>query len=106
MTTLNITYDGMSADLPVEMDGHVSDADVRRIAVEVVRTGGVPGMHLAHSETLEFPLHLSDAQARADLLAMTPHGWRASAERREAVIAAPFEVTVAIRYDWIVKTQE
>ncbi|MFI8608688.1 putative RNA methyltransferase [Pseudomonas sp. NPDC077649] len=64
-----------------------------------------PGMHLAHSETLEFPLHLSDAQARADLLAMTPHGWRASAERREAVIAAPFEVTVAIRYDWIVKIQ-
>ena len=64
------------------------------------------GMHLAHSETLLFPLHLADTQARADLLAMTPHGWRASAERREAVIAEPFEVTVAIRYDWIVKTQE
>ena len=65
-----------------------------------------PGMHLAHSETLQFPLHLARPEARADLLAMTPHGWRASAERREAVIAAPFEVTVAIRYDWIVKTQE
>lgn len=65
-----------------------------------------PGMQLAHSETLEFALHLADAQARADLLAMTPHGWRASAERREAVIAAPFEVTVAIRYDWIVKDQD
>ncbi|WP_333984183.1 putative RNA methyltransferase [Ectopseudomonas khazarica] len=62
------------------------------------------GMHLAHSETLQFPLHLAEAQARADLLAMTPHGWRASAERREAVIATPFEVTVSIRYDWIVKT--
>ena len=48
MTTLNIPYDGMSADVPVELDGHVSDADVRRIAVEVVRSGGVPGMHLAH----------------------------------------------------------
>lgn len=64
-----------------------------------------PGMHLAHSETLEFPLHLADAQARADLLAMTPHGWRASVERREAVIAEPFDVTVSIRYDWITKTQ-
>ena len=39
-----------------------------------------PGMHLAHSETLSFPLLLANAQARADLLAMTPHGWRASAE--------------------------
>ena len=62
------------------------------------------GMRLAHSETLSYELQLDNAQARADLLAMTPHGWRASAERREAVIAAPFEVTVAIRYDWIVKT--
>lgn len=60
-----------------------------------------PGMHLAHSETLSFRLLLETEQARADLLAMTPHGWRASAERRAAVIAESFEVTVAIRYDWI-----
>ncbi|MGE8498421.1 MAG: putative RNA methyltransferase [Pseudomonas sp.] len=59
------------------------------------------GMHLAHSETLQFTLHLATPEARADLLAMTPHGWRASAERRAAVIAEPCEVTVAIRYDWI-----
>lgn len=65
-----------------------------------------PGMHLAHSETLSFPLLLADTQARADLLAMTPHGWRASAERRAAVIAEPFEVTVAIRYDWIEKNKD
>ncbi|MBF7729687.1 putative RNA methyltransferase [Pseudomonas sp. N040] len=58
------------------------------------------GLQLAHSETLEFVLHLDDAQARADLLAMTPHGWRASAERRAAVIAAELEVSVSIRYDW------
>ncbi|MBS7663477.1 methyltransferase domain-containing protein [Pseudomonas lalucatii] len=61
------------------------------------------GLRLAHSETLRFALPLASAEARADLLAMTPHGWRASAERRNAVIAAPFEVTVAIRYDWIEK---
>ncbi len=61
------------------------------------------GMQLAHSETLSFKLSLHSAEARADLLAMTPHGWRASAERREAVIANPCQTTVAIRYDWIVK---
>jgi 23S rRNA (guanine745-N1)-methyltransferase len=64
------------------------------------------GMQLAHSETLRFTLSLDSAEARADLLAMTPHGWRASAERRAAVIARPLQVTVAIRYDWIVKTRE
>lgn len=60
-----------------------------------------PGMHLAHSETLNYRLQLDNAEDRADLLAMTPHGWRANAERRAAVIAAPLEVTIAIRYDWI-----
>ncbi|WKN20882.1 putative RNA methyltransferase [Azotobacter vinelandii] len=60
-----------------------------------------PGMRLAHSETLSYRLRLDAAGDRADLLAMTPHGWRANAERRAAVIAAPLEVTIAIRYDWI-----
>jgi len=59
------------------------------------------GMRLVDSETLSFEMQLDDAQARADLLAMTPHGWRASAERRAAVIEAPLNVRVAIRYDWI-----
>jgi len=58
-------------------------------------------MHLAHSETLTFELQLDSADDRADLLAMTPHGWRASAERRAAVIEAPLRVRAAIRYDWI-----
>src|SRR5690606_22930238 len=44
------------------------------------------GMTLQHSETLEFKLTLEKGQDRANLLAMTPHGWRASAERRAAVI--------------------
>ena len=48
MATLNITYNGLSADLPLELDGPVSDGDVRRIAVEVVRSGGAAGLHLAH----------------------------------------------------------
>ncbi|MBX9762948.1 MAG: methyltransferase domain-containing protein [Pseudomonadaceae bacterium] len=62
------------------------------------------GMRLAHSENLTFTLKLTCSQARADLLAMTPHGWRASAEKRAAVIAEDFDVTVAIRYDWIEKS--
>ena len=48
MATLNITYNGLSADYPLELDGQVTDADVRRIALEVVRAGGVNGLHLPH----------------------------------------------------------
>ena len=40
MAVLNITHNGFSSD--VEMDlVDVSDADIRRVAVEVVRSGGV-----------------------------------------------------------------
>ena len=62
------------------------------------------GMQLQHSETLTFELHLSEPQDRANLLAMTPHGWRASAERRAAVIEhpEPLIVTVSMRYDFFV----
>lgn len=60
------------------------------------------GMHHLHSEYLTYDLDLVDRQSRADLLAMTPHGWRASAERRSAVIeqSKPFVVTVSVRYDY------
>jgi len=62
------------------------------------------GMSLAHSETLEFTLSLADPKDRANLLAMTPHGWRASAERRTEVIehAEPLRVSVSMRYDYFV----
>jgi hypothetical protein len=46
MAVLNITYNGQSADCPLELDGAVSDADVRRIAVELVRSGGLAGLRL------------------------------------------------------------
>jgi 23S rRNA (guanine745-N1)-methyltransferase len=63
------------------------------------------GMTHAHSEVLEFRLSLVEAKARADLLAMTPHGWRASAEKRAQVIdqPEPFVVTVSMRYDYFVR---
>ncbi len=62
------------------------------------------GMTLAHSETLKFKIKLIDGPSRANLLAMTPHGWRASAERRAKVIEQPrpFVVTVSMRYDYFV----
>ncbi|PWB34562.1 SAM-dependent methyltransferase [Pseudomonas sp. SDI] len=62
------------------------------------------GMLHAHSETLSFALSLASPVDRANLLAMTPHGWRASAEKRRCVIeqAEPFEVTVSMRYDYFV----
>ncbi len=48
MATLNITYNGLSADVPIVLETQVSDADVRRIAVELVRSGGVPGLQIAN----------------------------------------------------------
>jgi hypothetical protein len=44
MATLNITLDGLSADVPVELERSINDEDVRRIAVELVRSGGVPSL--------------------------------------------------------------
>lgn len=46
MATLNITYNGISADYRLEVDFALSDSDVRRIAVEVVRSGGLRGLRV------------------------------------------------------------
>ena len=46
MATLNITYNGMSADVPMELETRVTDNDIRRIAVEVVRSGGARGLYI------------------------------------------------------------
>jgi hypothetical protein len=43
---LNITWNGVSADTDVNVDFSVSDRDLKRIAVELVRSGGVVGMHV------------------------------------------------------------
>lgn len=47
MAVLNITYHGMSADLPGDVDHRLADDEVRRIAVEVVRSGDLPGLQVA-----------------------------------------------------------
>jgi len=46
MAILNITYSGLSADYQLDVDYNLTDADVRRIAVEVVRAGGVRGLRV------------------------------------------------------------
>ncbi|MCW5802912.1 MAG: hypothetical protein KIT31_11045 [Deltaproteobacteria bacterium] len=46
MAILNITYMGQSADYELALDAHTSDADIKRIAIEVVRAGGVRGLHV------------------------------------------------------------
>ena len=50
------------------------------------------------SETLSYPLHLGDAEQIADLLAMTPHLYRASAEgRARAAALTALSLTVEVR---------
>lgn len=44
---LNITYNGLSADYPLDGVYQLDDRDVRRIAIEVVRSGGVRGLQVA-----------------------------------------------------------
>ncbi len=48
MAVLNITYNGLSADYDMDVDYNLSDEDVRRIAVEVIRSGGLRGLHIAN----------------------------------------------------------
>lgn len=48
MATLNITWNGLSADYALELDSLISDADIKRIAVEVIRNGNVPGLAVPH----------------------------------------------------------
>jgi hypothetical protein len=60
MAILNITYNGLSADYPVELDHQLTDADVRRVAVEVVRAGNVPGLQIANLAEDAFALYVVD----------------------------------------------
>ncbi|GGL93512.1 rRNA methyltransferase [Pseudomonas asuensis] len=94
---------GPARDHLIELRQRLYD-DVRDYD-EAKHLQGLPAeLTLASTEALSFRLSLETREARADLLSMTPHGWRVNAERRERVLAEPFEVTVAVRYDWITRT--
>lgn len=60
MAILNITYEGMSVDYPLEVDYRMTDRDVRRIASELVRSGDVPGLHIRALEDNAFDYFIVD----------------------------------------------
>jgi hypothetical protein len=64
--TLNITLQGVSADYPVQLEPNVSDRDVKRIAVEVVRSGEVPGLHIGNLPENTFDMYVVDRFNNAD----------------------------------------
>ncbi|MEP6862450.1 MAG: hypothetical protein ABJE66_17635 [Deltaproteobacteria bacterium] len=66
MAILNITYQGLSADYELELDFAASDEDIRRIAVEVVRSGGVRGLHVAQLPFNAFDQFVIDRLRAAD----------------------------------------
>jgi hypothetical protein len=60
MVVINITYNGISVDYPLEVDHRLSDHDVRRIAIEVVRSGHVKGLHLSNLKSNAFDSFVVD----------------------------------------------
>jgi hypothetical protein len=60
MAILNITYNGLSADYEVGIDDRLSDEDIRRIAVEVIRTGTLRGLHIANLPDRAFDNYVVD----------------------------------------------
>lgn len=57
-------------------------------------------LKLDFTDHLNFQLTLTKAEDRKNLLAMTPHGWRASKDKRQYVIENNLTVTVSVRYDY------
>jgi hypothetical protein len=67
--TLNITLQGVSADHTVEFDAEPRDEDVRRLAVELIRSGDIAGLQVAGLSNRAFDDYVVD---RFD----TPEGGR------------------------------
>jgi len=60
MAILNITYNGMSVDYPRQIDQDLSDHEIRRVATEIVRSGGLPGLHIANMSDGAFEHYVVD----------------------------------------------
>ncbi|MDB5215974.1 MAG: hypothetical protein JWO86_3901 [Myxococcaceae bacterium] len=60
MAVLNITYNGLSADYPLDVEMNLTDRDVRRIGVEVVRSGGLRGLSIANLSERAFDDYVVD----------------------------------------------
>jgi hypothetical protein len=57
---LNITYNGLSADYAMPIDYALSDGDIRRIAVEVIRSGEIRGLQIANLPVHAFEHYVVD----------------------------------------------
>ena len=60
MAILNITYQGQSADYELAIDFTTGDADILRIATEVVRSGGVRGLYVPNLPANAFANYVVD----------------------------------------------
>jgi hypothetical protein len=65
MAILNITYNGLSVDYTVAIDAAMTDQDIRRTAVELIRAGDLPGLHIAHLPENAFDNYVVDRLATA-----------------------------------------
>jgi hypothetical protein len=65
-TTLNITFGGVSADHPLHADVALTDADVRRIAIELIRSGDIAGLHVAALPAAAFDDYVVDRMSCTD----------------------------------------
>ena len=72
MAVLNITYNGMSADYPLDVQVALSDADVKRIAVEVVRAGGLRGLQVPNLPDTAFDNFVIDRFDRGERIYLRP----------------------------------
>ena len=57
---LNITMNGLSCDVPAPLDYRTSDFDLKRIAVEIIRAGDLPGLHIANLPDRAFDHYVVD----------------------------------------------
>ncbi len=57
---LNITFNGLSGDLPAPLESDTPDEDIRRIAIEVITQGGIDGMRFPDAPRSTFDNYVVD----------------------------------------------
>ena len=60
MAILTITYQGISAEYLRQVADDLSDVDVKRIAVEIIRSGGISGLHIVDLRDSAFTYFVVD----------------------------------------------
>lgn len=65
MAILNITYNGLSVDYKANVADNMHDVDIRRTAIELIRSGQLRGLHIAHLPEDAFRDYVVDRLATA-----------------------------------------